>query len=61
MSGRPHVPSFKSFVISARVRAEVAAQVGKTPQPIPVIISLRDSKEHPDSDENNPMFEQSLT
>ena len=49
MSGPAHVPSFKSFVVSAPVRREMEAQAREaSPRPIPVIISLRDSKKHPD-------------
>lgn len=48
MSAKPHVPSLKSFVISAPVQREIKAQEGKPPQPIPVIICLQDSKERPE-------------
>ena len=49
MSARLHIPNFKSFVISAPVRREMNAQAQKAaPQPITVIISLRDSKERPE-------------
>jgi serine protease AprX len=49
MSGPPHIPSFKSFIVSAPVRRDMEAQSGAAaPKPIPVIISLRDSQEHPE-------------
>jgi len=49
LSDKPHVPNFKSFVISAPLRREIDAQTGSIPpKPILVIISLRDSKEHPE-------------
>ncbi len=47
MADQPHVPGFKSFIISAPVRREMEVQSGK-PQPISVIISLRDSKDQPE-------------
>lgn len=49
MTDRRHAPSLRSFVISAPVRREIEAQAGRpSPQPIPVIISLRDSKDRPE-------------
>jgi serine protease AprX len=48
MGDKLHVPSLKSFVISGPVQREIDAQEGKTPQPIPVIICLQDSKEQPE-------------
>ncbi|MGH9431436.1 MAG: S8 family peptidase [Terriglobia bacterium] len=48
MNDKVHVPSFKSFVISGPLRRQIDAQAGKSPAPIPVIISLRDSKDHPE-------------
>ncbi|HUI42724.1 MAG TPA: S8 family peptidase [Terriglobia bacterium] len=49
MSGPHHIPSFKSFVISGPVKRQMEEQAGKpAPQAIPVIISLRDSKDRPE-------------
>jgi serine protease AprX len=43
MGHGPHVPSFKSFVISPHVQRDIDAQEDKPAQPIPVIICLRES------------------
>jgi serine protease AprX len=48
MGDKPHIPSLKTFVISAPVQREIDGQQGKTPQPIAVIICLQDSKERPE-------------
>jgi serine protease AprX len=45
MDHGPHTPSLKSFVISAHVQRDIDAQQGKPPQPIPVIICLRESED----------------
>ena len=44
----PHSPSLKSFVISAPVQREIAAQNTSAPKRIPVIISLKESDSHPE-------------
>ena len=49
MSRKLHTPRFETFVISAPLRREMDAQTGQTPpKPIMVIVSLRDSKDHPE-------------
>jgi serine protease AprX len=48
VSDKPHPLSFKNFVVSVPLRREIDAQAGQSPVPIPVIISLRDSAEHPE-------------
>jgi len=48
MSSTPHVPSFKSFVISPAVQREIDAQRGKPPQFISVIICPQDSRDQPE-------------
>src|ERR1035441_6751799 len=49
MSGKPHFPSLKSFVISAPVQREMDAQRDGPPQRIPIIVCLNESEEHPES------------
>lgn len=45
----PGKPKFKSFVIAPPVRKEMEEQAGKAkPEPIPVIISLRESQTNPE-------------
>jgi len=44
----PHRPHFKSFLISPPVHREMDAQDKAHPQPIAVIITLAESREHPE-------------
>lgn len=48
MGPGPHNPSLKSFVISAAVQQMIDAQKGGPAKPIPVIICLQESAEHPE-------------
>ena len=49
MCGQTHRPSLKSFVIAASIQREIDAQAGNPPKRIPIIVCLKDSKEHPES------------
>ena len=42
------MPEMKSFLISPPVKEEMDAQANQEPRPIPVIITLNESKAHPD-------------
>jgi serine protease AprX len=48
MSRSGRAPDFKTFIISPPVQREIEAQKGKPVAAIPVIISLRESVEHPE-------------
>jgi serine protease AprX len=48
MGAGPHTPSLKSFVIAASIQRLIDAQKGATPTPIPVIICLQESTDHPE-------------
>jgi len=48
MRSKAHMPSMKSFVIAAPILREMEAQQGATPKPIPIIVCLRESAEHPE-------------
>ncbi|HWC00211.1 MAG TPA: S8 family serine peptidase, partial [Bryobacteraceae bacterium] len=45
----PREPQFKSYLISPPVRKEMDAQDPAKPEPIPVIVTLIESREHPDA------------
>jgi serine protease AprX len=49
MASRPNHPQLKSFMISPPVQAEIAAQDPAHPEPIAVIITLKQSKTEPQS------------
>ena len=49
MRQNPHTPRLKTFVIAPQVRKEIDAQTGaEQPRPIPLIISLQESRAHPE-------------
>jgi serine protease AprX len=49
MSGKPHTPKLKSFVIAAPILREIEAQGDGPPKRIPIIVCLKESAEHPES------------